>query len=150
MITIREEMEYVQNYVIIQKMRFADRFLCFFDIEPEAGKMMMPKLIIQPIVENAITHAIDEYGDEPLHIYISARIQGEDVVLSVRDDGVGIPEEKLATILASEPAERGIGLKNVSERILLNFGPSYGVTITSEEDVGTQVEIRMPVMRQEQ
>ena len=149
MITVREEIEYVQNYVIIQKMRFEDRFICFFDVDPEAGKKLTPKLIVQPIVENAIHHAIDEYGDEPLHIYISARMQKNDVVITIRDDGVGISEEKMAYILNEESENKGIGLKNVHERIGLSFGASYGLTIASEEDVGTQVEIRIPAVEKE-
>lgn len=149
MITVAEEIEYVHNYVIIQKMRFEDRFVCSFNVEPEASKKLMPKLIVQPIVENAINHAIDPYGDEPLHIDLSVRMRDKDVVITVRDDGVGIPKEKLNDILKAESVSGGIGLKNVHERIILSFGTAYGLKITSEEDVGTQVEIQIPAVERE-
>ncbi len=149
MITVAQEMEYVHNYVIIQKMRFEDRFVCSFEVDPQVCQKRMPKLLVQPIVENAISHAIDPYGDDPLHIVVSAKMQGKDIVITVRDDGVGISEEKLADILKEESAGGGIGLKNVHERIILSFGEAYGLTIASEEDVGTKVEIRIPAVEAE-
>ncbi|MEG2603473.1 MAG: sensor histidine kinase [Clostridia bacterium] len=143
-ITVREELEHVRNYLIIQKMRFKDKFTYEMDAQEEALGERTVKLIVQPLVENAINHAIDESQPEALHIRISAKLEGADLLFVVEDDGIGISPEVLATILTAPTGRSGIGIKNVHERIQLTYGEPYGLSIQSEEDVGTSVTVRLP------
>ena len=143
-ITVEEELEHVRNYLIIQKMRFKEKFTYEITSQPETLKEFTVKLIIQPLVENCINHAIDEARGEELHIKIDVRIDGSDLAFTVADDGVGIPEELLPTLLTTSAGESGIGLKNVNERIQLTYGAQYGLTIESVEDEGTAITIRIP------
>lgn len=143
-ITVREELEHVRNYLIIQKMRFKNKFTHEIVADEEALTHRTVKLILQPLVENAIHHAIDPYGERTLHIQIRAWVDGEFLMLSVSDDGIGIPAEKLAAILTAPAGKSGIGLRNVHERIRLTCGSRYGLTIDSVEDEGTLVIICLP------
>ncbi len=143
-ISVREELEHVRNYLIIQKMRFQEKFVYTIDAEEETLPLRTVKLIIQPLAENALNHAIDEVLGEQLHLQIRAFIDGEDLCFSIEDDGVGIPKEKLDTLLTAPSGQSGIGLRNVHERIQLTYGQPYGLTIHSIEDVGTKIIIRLP------
>ena len=145
-ITVREELEHVRNYLIIQKMRFKERFSYVITEQSEALEERTIKLIVQPLVENCINHAINEAQAEELHIAIDARVSDTELIYTVADDGVGIPAERLPTLLTttSRASESGIGLKNVHERIQLTYGPPYGLSIHSVEDEGTTITIRLP------
>ncbi len=143
-ITVREELEHVRNYLIIQKMRFKDKFSYQLQVQEEALEERTVKLIVQPLVENCINHAIDEAQGMELHISIQVAVSGEDLLFTVSDDGVGIREDLLPTLLTTSSGENGIGLKNVHERIQLTYGPAYGLTIHSVEDEGTTITIRIP------
>lgn len=149
LITVEEEMEHVRNYVIIQKIRFGNRFECEIDVQEDAAQATTLKLIVQPIVENALNHAIDQYADQPLHIRVHAFATEDELLFSIEDDGVGIPAERLASLLHAAPGASGIGLKNVHERIRLTFGAPFGLEIHSEEDVGTTVILRQPRVRRD-
>lgn len=144
-ITVREEIEHVRNYLIIQKMRFKDKFEYDIQAEDEVLPLRTLKLILQPLAENALNHAIDETLDEQLHLSIAARREGDMLCFIIEDDGVGIPEEKLNTLLTLPPGRSGIGLKNVHERIQLTYGKAYGLSLESREDEGTRVTIRLPL-----
>ncbi len=144
-ISVREEMEHVRNYLIIQKMRFRNKFIYDIEAQPETLDMRTIKLIVQPLVENAVHHAIDAYDERTLHIHVTAKREEDLLVFTVSDDGVGIPEGKLRAILTEPAGKSGIGLKNVHERIQLTCGTDYGLSIESEEDKGTLVTIRLPV-----
>jgi len=143
-ITVREELEHVRNYLIIQKMRFKDKFAYELAVQEEALSERTVKLIVQPLVENCINHAIDEAQGTELHIRIDVSVEGEDLLFTVEDDGVGIREELLPSLLTTSSGENGIGLKNVHERVQLTYGSMYGVTIQSMEDVGTTITVRIP------
>ena len=143
-ILVKDELEHVRNYLIIQKMRFKDQFTYEIEAQEETLEERTVKLIVQPLVENAINHAIDQTQPEALHIIIKAFFQGDDLLFTVEDDGIGISPEILENILTSPAGRSGIGIKNVHERIQLTFGPSYGLQIESEEDEGTLVTIRLP------
>ena len=143
-ITVGEELEHVRNYLIIQKMRFKDKFSYDLTTEEEALSERTVKLIVQPLVENCINHAIDEAQGTELHIRIDVRADGKDLLFTVADDGVGIREDLLPDLLTTSVGENGIGLKNVHERIQLTYGVAYGLTIESVEDVGTTILIRIP------
>ena len=147
-IIVADEIAHVQNYIIIQKMRFGNRFEYEMDVQPGIEQDQTLKLIVQPIVENAINHAIDEYRSSPLHIHICAWADDQSLFYSIEDDGVGIPEQRLKELLVVSSGKSGIGLKNVHERIRLSCGEPYGLRIESEEDVGTKVYIWLPRRRQ--
>lgn len=144
-ITVKEELEYVRNYLIIQKMRFKDKFEYSIEAEDEVLSLRTLKLILQPLAENALNHAIDETLDEQLHLSIAAKRDGDTLRFVISDDGVGIPDEKLHSLLTLPPGKSGIGLKNVHERIQLTYGREYGLTLESREDEGTRVTISLPL-----
>lgn len=143
-VTVREELEHVRNYLIIQKMRFKDKFTYQLTVADEALSERTLKLIVQPLVENCINHAIDEAQEKELHILIDVRVKDDDLFYTVMDDGVGIREDLLPALLTTSAGENGIGLKNVHERIQLTYGSAYGLTIQSIEDEGTTITIRIP------
>jgi len=147
-ITVAEELEHVRNYLIIQSIRFKNKFMYAIDAEPEALGLRTLKLILQPLVENAIVHAFSHFTTDEGRIEISARVEDGNLVMRVRDNGLGMREETVKTLLTPRKAG-GIGLRNVHERIALTFGAGYGLTIESEQDEGTLVTIRQPVVREE-
>ena len=106
------------------------------------------KITLQPIIENAINHGLDLLVEEG-RIVVRVRQDGEDIVFYVQDNGVGMSPEQVRTILQRDPTDRtGIGIKNVNDRLQIYFGKRYGLRITSELDVGTCVEIRMPKVQE--
>lgn len=141
-ITLREEMDMLQNYVNLQHYRYRNSFDVSYDISEEVMEEKVLTLILQPVVENAIFHAI---GYDFVHIYVSAFRKDDALIICVKDDGIGIPEEHIKDILHKETKVNHVGLKNIHERIQLNFGREYGLEIVSREGEGTQVIYRMPV-----
>ena len=118
-------------------------------MDPDCLDYYCNKITLQPIIENAITHGLDLMVDEGL-IAVQVCQEGEDIVFRIRDNGVGMSPEQVASILDQDPKDRtGIGIKNVNDRLKIYFGKEYGLHITSELDVGTCVEIRMPKIRGE-
>lgn len=147
MITVGEEIEHVTAYIEIQKIRFRDQFDVQIDVEEGLRQEAMLKLLLQPLVENAINHGIRERNDYG-HICITGRRVGQQIRFEVKDDGVGIPEEKLhalQTSLASTSGHVSVGIFNVNERIRLRYGPAYGLTIDSTPGKGTVVTVMFPV-----
>ena len=144
LIPIRREIEHAESYLQIQKYRYKNQFTYTFDVDPGCLDYLCNKITLQPIIENAINHGLDLLVDEG-HIQVQVRPEGEDILFRVRDNGVGMSEEQIDAILHRGPADRtGIGIRNVDDRLKIYFGKRYGVRITSELDVGTCVEIRMP------
>lgn len=143
-ITVREELEQVRHYLIIQKMRFKNKFEYTITWDEAALEETTVKLIVQPMAENAINHAIDETQDEALHIAIHAGVTEEEVIFTIEDDGVGMPPEVVDRLLTAPAGKSGIGIKNVHERIRLTYGEPYGIQVRSVEDEGTCVTIRLP------
>lgn len=152
-ISVTDEIEHVRNYLMIQEMRFKNRFSYEFDIEEGLGGLGTIKLILQPIVENAVYHAM-EFMDGDGEIRISALHQGEDILFLVRDNGCGMTKETVDKLMAgAEMAPgrgAGVGFRNVQERIRLVFGGEYGLVIQSEPDEGTMVTIRIPAISYEE
>ena len=155
-IPVADELEHARNYLTIQKMRYKNRFSADIFAEPGVGALYTSKLIVQPILENAIYHGM-EYADGEGEIHIRAFRAGEDVVIEVEDNGPGMPEEVVEQLL--KPSQEGavprakgsgIGLRNVHTRIRLTFGPAYGLSIRSEPDRGTLVRIYLPALEQEE
>ena len=145
----------LDSVVWIQKMRYKNKFSADISVEPGVEKLYTIKLIIQPILENAIYHGM-EYADGDGEIHIRAFRKGETVVIEVEDNGPGMSEEIVEQLLkptrdVSVPKAKGsgIGFRNVHQRIQLPFGAVYGLTIRSEPDNGTVVRICLPVLEEE-
>jgi two-component system sensor histidine kinase YesM len=154
MIPIRDELKQVQSYIHIQKYKFLERLSVIINKEEEVLDCLIPKLILQPIVENALNHG---FGGTDREVCVTIRIyeDGEgSVKMSVTDNGVGIPEQRLKLILSAynelEPeSHSGIGLRNINERIQHAFGEAYGIALYSQSDVFTTVELTIPQIREE-
>ncbi|MFC0333301.1 sensor histidine kinase [Paenibacillus sepulcri] len=148
-VTIREEIDHLQNYLALQNMRFADRYKLIIHIPEDIYALPCIKLIFQPIIENAIHHA---FRDKPESgtIQIAAAHDGEDIVIHLSDDGVGMNEQALKILrdhisgVQLIDSGRGIGLRNINERIKLQFGERYGLKVDSREEIGTIVTLRLP------
>ena len=147
-ISLERELEHVKNYLIIQSMRYADKFTYEISAEPGVERCRTIKLILQPIVENCIYHGIKKKRGTG-KITIRAYRREQDLIIEVSDDGCGMPEEICRKILSDEIESEnisgsGIGVKNVNERIQLRFGKKYGLSYSSEEGVGTTVTYVLP------
>lgn len=148
-VTLREELEHVRLYVKIQQLRFGDKIQYVEQLEPNTERVKVMHFSLQPIVENAIVHGL-ECRSEPGLLEVSSMISGEDMLIIVKDNGIGIDEEKLKQLRLrlSQPSdtldEDHIGIKNVHDRIQFHFGEPYGLEITSQVGEGTTVIIRLP------
>ena len=148
LIPIAKEIEHAESYLQIQKYRYKNQFTYHFDVDPACLVYYCNKITLQPIIENAINHGLDLLVDEGC-ITVQVCQDGEDIVFYVRDNGVGMSDELIHSILEREPDDRtGIGIRNVDDRLKIYFGKQYGLRITSEPDVGTCVEIRMPKIQE--
>lgn len=148
LITLEQELELINRYLEIQEMRFTDSFTCEIEVEDRFQHCIIPKLVLQPIVENAIIHGVAdmEYG----YIKISAREDSGDMILTVSDNGKGISEDVLALLNAPGHQIPGghLGLSNVDKIIRLYYGESYGIAVFSKPGEGCRVELRLPIVRQ--
>lgn len=147
-ISLERELEHVKNYLIIQSMRYADKFTYEISAEPGVERCRTIKLILQPIVENCIYHGIKKKRGTG-KITIRAYRREQNLIIEVSDDGCGMPEEICRKILSDEIESEnisgsGIGVKNVNERIQLRFGKKYGLSYSSGEGVGTTVTYVLP------
>lgn len=147
-ISLERELEHVKNYLIIQSMRYADKFTYEISAEPGVERCRTIKLILQPIVENCIYHGIKKKRGTG-KITIRAYRREQNLIIEVSDDGCGMPEEICRKILSDEIESENIsgsgsGVKNVNERIQLRFGKKYGLSYSSEEGVGTTVTYVLP------
>jgi len=151
-IPIADELEHARHYLTIQKMRYKNKFSAEISAENQVETLYTLKLIVQPILENAIYHGM-AYADGDGEIVIRAFREGDDVLIEVADNGPGMPEEVVMQLLDPNAPQAafgtkgsGIGFRNVHRRIQLAFGPAYGLTILSEPDAGTTVRIRLPAL----
>lgn len=142
-VKLEEEISIIKSYIRIQQMRFQDKIQVYYFIPDEVLSVTVIKMLIQPSIENAIFH-----GLEPLNrngsLYIGARIEGEKLIITIKDDGVGISERKLGQIRESINAEktdtsRHVGIANTNARIRLYYGAEYGLNIESDKQDGTTV-----------
>ncbi|MGP1523605.1 MAG: histidine kinase [Treponema sp.] len=144
--TVRENLENLNAYTAIQKIRFADKFSIRIDVEQALFDYTIPALILQPLVENAMVHGLEQKPGKGLLSLRGFRKENS-VVFEVEDDGIGISKtelKKLHASLASEGTEEHIGLINVHKRIRLYYGQSYGIKIASTEGKGTLVTLTLP------
>ena len=144
LITIEKELQHAESYLKIEKYRYKDQFEYIEDIDEECLQYLCNKITLQPIIENAIYHGLNRMVDEG-EIRIGIHQDGDDILFTIADNGVGMTKEQCEEILHKEPGDRtGIGIKNVDDRIKIYFGEEYGLEIESEVDEGTTVKIRMP------
>ena len=153
-IPLSDELEHARNYMNIQQVRYKNRFVTEIEARPGTQELYTLKLIIQPLLENAIYHGMASAEDDGV-IRVTAYREGEDLIIDVADNGLGMRPEVAESLLDEErPQARtsgsGIGVRNVHRRIRLTFGEGYGLTIFSEPDEGTLVRVRLPALTREE
>ena len=147
-VTIKEELQHVRSYLEIQQIRYQDILTYEIDAEDEIGGYKIPKITVQPIVENALYHGIkNKRGGGK--ITVNGKSDGDDIVITVHDDGMGMDIDRLQqvqqSLVSGDENEKAIyGLYNVNERIRLEFGEEYGIKIESIHGIGTTVTVRLP------
>ncbi|HAS73445.1 MAG TPA: hypothetical protein DCS67_04815 [Clostridiales bacterium UBA8960] len=145
-ITLKEEIEYIQNYIVIQKLRFNEDFEILYEIDESVEQAQIPKLILQPIIENSIIYGME--SSESLKITVAAHADGDMLTIKLSDNGPGIPENvasQIAFDLAAGKKMSKAGLNNTSQRIKLFCGDAYGIDLLTREGEGTTVIVRLPV-----
>jgi len=145
---LEDEIDIVRCYLDIQRFRYEERLNYELLIEPGMEQIPVPPLIIQPIVENAVVHGI-EGKEEGGTVTVRIVREGDDALVEVADDGVGMEEDRLAALIASLDEQEGeeqrrIGLRNVHQRLILMYGPASGLSIESASGSGTRVSFRLP------
>lgn len=146
--TLQGEMELIKSYLEIQKFRFGDRLNYELLIDPQTKAISIPPLIIQPLVENAIIHGLESRENGGLIIIRTLRID-QDIMIDVIDNGAGISDERLQWVknsLQVNESQQGdrIGLRNVHQRLILSYGATYGLHISSMLGEGTQISFKIP------
>ncbi len=148
-ISIKDELQHAKSYINIQKVRYKNKFEVFFEVDEDIMDYCTVKLILQPILENAINYGIREM-DDCGEIIVRGTRQGDDIIMSVADNGMGIPDDEIELLLTEtnrvHKKGSGVGLVNVNNRIQILFGDKYGLHIESELDEGTKVSIRIPAI----
>lgn len=153
-IPLADELEHARHYMTIQQIRYQDKFTASVTAEEGVESLYTLKLIVQPLLENAIYHGMAGC-EEDGRITVTAKRDGSDLVIDVADNGTGMPPEVVERLLdESQPQTRssgsGIGVRNVHRRIRLTFGEGYGLEVFSEPDEGTTVRIRLPALTAEE
>lgn len=143
--TISAEIQNIRSYIEIEQILYGDYFHVSFETKPGAEDWEMPNFILQPIVENAINHGLRNSGRPDRLLTISLQVTSGEAVFCISDNGVGIPDDILATLKAHESS--GIGLSNIDKRLRLCFGEEYGLNIESTVGSGTSVTVRIPEKR---
>jgi two-component system sensor histidine kinase YesM len=141
-VTVKESIEVIECYLNIQRIRYEDKLEVSIDICDDILNCVIPKLILQPIVENSIVHGIEGKGGIG-QISVSGIRDGTELIFTIKDDGVGMPLEKAEQLLKESDGEH-VGLYNVERRIKLYYGENYGLKIKSSENVGTEIIMRIP------
>jgi len=155
-INIEDELHHVSLYVEIQNMRYSNRISLEINVDSNIRSYLIPKITLQPIVENSITHGIFAKGDVEGKILITGSVINNDIYLKVSDDGIGIKESDLPLILSSEKSKSenikskgsGYGIKNINERLKLYYGDDYGLSFSSIYEKGTTVTIKLPIIQE--
>ncbi|MDR1913261.1 MAG: sensor histidine kinase [Clostridiales bacterium] len=146
-ISLQQELSHVKSYFSLQNMRYGDIIAYDIDVAKPFGRVMIPKISLQPLVENSIYHGIRVKDGQPGHIGISARGDDEDVIISIEDDGNGIPQtriDEMNALISVHDESFGYGVRNVHKRIELTFGKGYGLSYRAKDGGGLVVDIRLP------
>lgn len=155
LVTLREEIQNIRDYFYIVQIRFENRFELEIDVDTECMDLYVLKLILQPIVENAVKHGLRPKQGEG-KISISARIEGGCLQLTVMDDGIGMTDEQVKALQEKlempyekwNEKSKSIGMKNVYDRIRMNYGDQYGFFVISMKNFGTIVRYHLPVLKE--
>ena len=147
-ITVREELEHVRSYLVIQKIRYENQFEYSFYVDPETENYFVPKLMLQPLVENALYHGI-KLCDRKCILMIQVLSHGDRIEIEVLDNGAGMDAETLESVRKAmehkgENRANSYGVVNVNDRIQILAGQEYGLRLTSEKGVGTSARIVLP------
>lgn len=147
-ITVREELEHVRSYLVIQKIRYENQFEYSFYVDPETENYFVPKLMLQPLVENALYHGI-KLCDRKCILMIQVLSHGDRIEIEVLDNGAGMDAETLESVRKAmehkgENRANSYGIVNVNDRIQILAGQEYGLRLTSEKGVGTSARIVLP------
>lgn len=164
-VKLADELDNIRTYIQIQQYRFRDRFVFQIhnhDDTDSIYRCMIPKMTLQPIVENAIFHGIENKVDTG-HIDVHIERSGIHVIVLVSDDGIGMDEESLEKLnqklnemkktvqeIEEKDSSNGIAMENVNKRLKLLYGEEYGIIVSSTQNVGTEVEVVLPYVPQEQ
>ena len=152
LVPLEQEMTHIKNYMFIQKIRYGDRLQVFYNIDVDAAHVHIPRFILQPIVENAISHGLSNLTSVGT-LEVSAFEKKDRLYIENEDDGEGMVREKVAEITrfinTAKPVEgkKNIGIRNVNQRIKLAYGEAYGITIRSAPYQGSRFTIQLPIMR---
>lgn len=144
--TLKEELEYINTYLVLEKARFREKLRILRDIDPELMDYQIPVLTLQPLVENAVKHGVlPKVG--PGAVQIIVKKEHGELRIIVKDDGVGIQPDRISQVLLPGVGSgNGVGLSNVHERLKSLFGEDYGLHISSEVGKGTTVHVRVPLI----
>lgn len=147
LIPIHEEVENLKSYVFLQKIRYGHKIQTDICVTPLAADCLIPKLLLQPFLENSFFHAFTNRQQGVISVFIDCH--GQNLSCEIIDDGVGMSQSKADLLLNSKPDEHGhfIGIRNVNTRIHLLFGENYGVKIFSEPGNGTTVKVTLPMIQ---
>lgn len=145
MIPVPTEIEQANAYLEIQKIKYGDRLEVMFDFDTEIWPYETIKLILQPFIENVLKHA---WCGDHIHLRIVGCKEGDNILFRIIDDGIGIRQERIDQIFDSKGhTNTGYGVRNVDQRIKLQYGPEYGVSIFSRVGIGTSVQILIPAKK---
>ncbi|GAB6168370.1 sensor histidine kinase [Clostridium carnis] len=144
MVSIKSEIENMKLYVYINKLRFGNFINVDYQISEECYDLLIPKLILQPFVENAFFHAFQGADSGNITIYINKK--GENIFIEIIDNGIGFDCNNINSLKRNNKRKGGIGVKNVDERIKLIYGSKYNVEINSEKGYGTCISIKIPIV----
>ena len=149
--TVSGELVHLKNYIYVMNVRMQNQIEFEFHIDDDVLQDTLPRISIQPLVENAVNHGLKNRKGRKI-VIISARIQDDNLLISVEDNGIGMSEEKIQELFSEEPVEkqqnRSIGLLNIHKRMQYLYGEAYGVEIKSEPEKGTIVFLKIPEKEQ--
>lgn len=151
-VTVEQEIDYIRNYLKLINLRFDYEIYLSLNIPDIIYQQQIPKMSLQPIVENAIYHGIEQMAEDT-NIYIKGLIDGNDCMIEITDAGKGMSEEEVVQLYKKIAGEiettggsgNGIGLKNVQDRIRMSFGDAYGIEIASKLGCYTKIMVRIPL-----
>ena len=151
MLTVREEMEYINQYMYITKMRYGDKLLFLCEIPESMEEYYLPKLILQPLLENSVVHGISNVLGKGM-IGLFGEEEEDSITFTVKDNGTGIPQDVIDSLEQEDTSfseisqydQKSIGLKNIQARVLLMYGNHYGLTIKNLDGKGSSVTVRLP------
>lgn len=167
MYTMKDELNHIHKYLFIQKLRYSNRLSIYYNFSPECNALRLPRLILQPLVENALVHGIERKAG-PVSLIITTKLKHDQVLVTITDTGVGISQDKFTHLenqihlssgdnkqgfikdflegedIKSKKKDTHIGLANINARIQLQYGDKYGINIYSKEGVYTQIRVNFP------